>query len=282
METDEKILAKLNTSTEYNTWLVKRDSFIFVRKELPLAQYETMETFYSLRSKISSDFIVNIYNVSATEDLCLIEEEWIAGTTIAEYLDKGLPFSSDETRQYGIEICRALCWFHIHHMVFRDLKPSNVIISNSGHAVLIDPGILRLRKPNQNKDTVILGTPGYAAPEQYGFLQTDHRTDIYALGVLLNNMLTCAMPNEQLTTHASFQKIIRRCISIDANNRYPSCHPLQKDLENIVIEGSPRIVLFFRRLPGFRSARLPDMLATSILYFFILSMLYYFFLSLVD
>lgn len=54
METDEKILARLNTSTECNTWLVKRDSFIFVRKELPLAQYETMETFYSLRSKISS------------------------------------------------------------------------------------------------------------------------------------------------------------------------------------------------------------------------------------
>ena len=278
METDEKILARLNTSTEYNTWLVKRDSFIFVRKELPLAQYETMETFYSLRSKISSPFIVNIYNVSAREDLCLIEEEWIAGTTIAEYLDKGFPFSSDETRQYGIEICRALYWFHIHHMVFRDLKPSNVIISNSGHAVLIDSGTLRLRKPNQTKDTVILGTPGYAAPEQFGFLQTDHRTDIYALGVLLNNMLTCTMPNEQLTTHASFQKIIRRCISIDANNRYPSCHPLQKDLENIVIENSPRIILFFRHLPGFRSARLPHMLAASILYLIVLLMLYYFFL----
>lgn len=163
-------------------------------------------------------------------------------------------------------------------MIFRDLKPSNVIISNSGHAVLIDPGTLRLHKPNQNKDTVILGTPGYAAPEQFGFLQTNHRADIYALGVLLNNMLTCAMPNEQLTTHVRFQKIIRRCISIDANNRYPSCHPLQKDLENIVIENSPRIILFFRHLPGFRSARLPHMLAASILYLIVLLMLYYFFL----
>ena len=85
MGTIEKNLAKLNTSTEYNTWLVKRDSLIFVKKELPLSQYDTMKTFYSLQEKTPSPFIVKIYNVFATETLCIIEEEWLSGTTIAEY-----------------------------------------------------------------------------------------------------------------------------------------------------------------------------------------------------
>ena len=62
MGTTEKNLAKLNTSTEYNTWLVKRDSLIFVKKELPLSQYDTMKTFYSLQEKTPSPFIVKIYN----------------------------------------------------------------------------------------------------------------------------------------------------------------------------------------------------------------------------
>ena len=121
MGTTEKNLAKLNTSTEYNTWLVKRDSLILVKKELPLSQYDTMKTFYSLQEKTPSPFIVKIYNVFATETLCIIEEEWLSGTTIAEYLDKNLPFSSDETRQYGIEICQALRWLHKNRMVYRDL-----------------------------------------------------------------------------------------------------------------------------------------------------------------
>ncbi len=79
MGTTEKNLAKLNTSTEYNTWLVKRDSLIFVKKELPLSQYDTMKTFYSLQEKTPSPFIVKIYNVFATETLCIIEEEWLSG-----------------------------------------------------------------------------------------------------------------------------------------------------------------------------------------------------------
>ena len=86
MENTEKKLAKLNTSTEYNTWLVKRDSLIFVKKELPLSQYDTMKTFYSLQEKTPSPFIVKIYNVFATETLCIIEEEWLSGTTIAELI----------------------------------------------------------------------------------------------------------------------------------------------------------------------------------------------------
>lgn len=176
-------------------------------------------------------------------------------------------FLPNETRQYGIEICQALRWIHKNRMVYRDLKPSNVIITNSGHAVLIDPGTIRMYKAIQSKDTVIIGTPGYAAPEQFGFHQTDQRADIYALGVLLNNMLTCAMPNEQLTTHKKFQKIIRRCLSIAAKNRYQSCLIVQRELERIVSEHSTRDIRFFRRIPGFRSARLSHMIPASFFLF---------------
>ena len=133
----------------------------------------------------------------------------------------------------------------------------------------------------QSKDTVIIGTPGYAAPEQFGFHQTDQRADIYALGVLLNNMLTCAMLNEQLTTHKKFQKIIRRCLSIAAKNRYQSCLIVQRELERIVSEHSTRDIRFFRCIPGFRSARLSHMIPASFFYLWAILMVLYFVITFV-
>lgn len=125
-----------------------------------------------------------------------INEEWIRGESVEEHLYLQGPFSKDEVIRYAMDLCQGLQWFHKHNMIHRDVTPANVIISDDKKAYLIDPGILRELKKDKPSDTQILGTPGYAAPEQFGFTQSDARTDIYALGVLINQMTTGKMPKE--------------------------------------------------------------------------------------
>src|SRR5699024_6653849 len=97
----------------------------------------------------------------------------------------------------AIQICKALWVLHSMAAVHRDIKPENVILRGSD-AVLIDFDAARLHKPDHETDTQILGTTGFAAPEQYGLSQSDTRTDIYSLGILINVMLTGERPSKKL------------------------------------------------------------------------------------
>ena len=190
METKETILAKLNTSPDRLTELVEQDGFYFVRKEITREQYPVIKQFYEYQQQSSSPAIVTIYSVYEKEGHFYINEEWIRGESVEEHLYLQGPFSKDEVIRYAMDLCQGLQWFHKHNMIHRDVTPANVIISEEKKAYLVDPGILREVKKNQTNDTQILGTPGYAAPEQFGFTQSDARTDIYALGVLINQMTT--------------------------------------------------------------------------------------------
>jgi serine/threonine protein kinase len=120
--------------------------------------------------------------------------DFIAGETLENYLRRmpgnRLPF--DEVLNYGIQLCTVLDYLHAQQppIIFRDLKPANIMRSNKGQLYLIDFGIARHFKPGQERDTGAFGSPGYAAPEQYGRTQTTPRTDIYNLGVILHQMLT--------------------------------------------------------------------------------------------
>jgi serine/threonine protein kinase len=127
--------------------------------------------------------------------------DFIEGQTLEEYLEKagGSALPLDQVLEWGKQLCDVLEYLHTHQppIIFRDLKPSNVMISESGHIFLIDFGIARIFKPGQSHDTVALGSPGFAAPEQYGKAQSSPRSDIYSLGALLHNLLTGVDPSEQ-------------------------------------------------------------------------------------
>lgn len=127
--------------------------------------------------------------------------DFIEGQTLDEYLEKsgGGPVSLEQVLLWGEQLCDVLGYLHNHQppIVFRDLKPQNVMISEDGHLYLIDFGIARIFKPGQSHDTVALGSPGFAAPEQYGKAQSTPRSDIYSLGALLHCLLTGVDPSEQ-------------------------------------------------------------------------------------
>jgi len=119
--------------------------------------------------------------------------EFVPGENLRDYVNRvGLPRPLHEVLRWTTQICGVLAYLHAQQppIIFRDLKPTNVMITPEGTIKLVDFGIARLFKPGKERDTQAFGTPGYSAPEQYGRGQTDARSDIYSLGVLMHHLLT--------------------------------------------------------------------------------------------
>lgn len=133
-----------------------------------------------------------VLEVCSEEAHLLVLEEYIEGRTLDKILDSG-QLTSAQAAAYTIDLCHALEELHNLGIVHRDIKPANVMITPENRAVLLDLSIAREISSDQ-QDTRSLGTVGYAAPEQYGVAQSNRATDLYALGVLLNTMITGVHP----------------------------------------------------------------------------------------
>jgi len=127
----------------------------------------------------------------------LLVMEYIAGETLDTKLLVHGPFEEEQVREWALALCPVLSYLHARTppVVFRDLKPANIMVQPDGRVRLIDFGIARLFKPQQKADTVALGTSGYASPEHYTG-QTDARSDIYSLGATLHHLLTGRDPSK--------------------------------------------------------------------------------------
>lgn len=172
------------------------------------------DVFRFLKNKHHKN-IVRIYEVCADEQgEIIILEEYVEGETLHAIL-KSRKMSKKEVCKITVQICDALIFLHSMGIIHRDIKPENVIIKDDGTAVLIDFSIARLMN-NHDKDTQQLGTPGYAAPEQFGIFQSGRSTDVYSLGVLMNIMLTGVHPSVDLPK-GLLKHIIKRCTKIQIN-----------------------------------------------------------------
>ena len=121
---------------------------------------------------------------------CVLRE-YIYGKTLFEKSAEA-PFTDEDVRSVGIQLCGILKYLHSQKppVIHRDIKPQNIIIRDDGSLALIDLGISRLFEAGVQEDTVLCGTQDFAPPEQYGYMQTDSRSDIYSLGILLAWMMT--------------------------------------------------------------------------------------------
>ena len=168
--------------------------------------------------------IEDIYSEDGSDYLV---EKYIDGQTLGELIDGGKRFSVKEVSNIVKTLCRTLARIHRRGIVHRDITASNVMISYSGEVYLIDFGNSRIHKQNQSRDTEFVGTQGYAAPEQFGFGQSDKRTDIYAIGVLMNVMLTGGFPYEE-KYRGRLSKVIRKCTAVKPKDRYRSAGALRR------------------------------------------------------
>ena len=168
-----------------------------------------------------------VYEAAEQDGENIVIEEFVQGDTL-DFLLKEALFSPQETKQTIKQLCQGLWVLHSMAAVHRDIKPENVILRGSD-AVLIDFDAARLHKPEAEADTQILGTTGFAAPEQYGLGQSDTRTDIYSLGVLMNVMLTGQHPSKKLA-EGRLGRIIQRCTQINPAKRYKNVLHLMEAL----------------------------------------------------
>jgi serine/threonine protein kinase len=156
-----------------------------------------------------------------------------------------LPFQ--QALHFATQLCTVLDYLHNQQppIIFRDLKPDNIMVTSDDHLYLIDFGIARLFKPGQAKDTSAFGSPGYAAPEQYGKAQTTAQADIYSLGATLHRLLSGRDPSDNpfhfsaldLTQDAPAGPIcanlVERMVAMDVQKRPSSMREIKQNLQNL-------------------------------------------------
>lgn len=225
-------------------WAIKE-----VRKE-GVFQYEvvrnSLATEIEMLKKLKHPYLPSIIDVIDKEDSYLIVMDYIEGNTLLRVMEEYGVQPPEYVIEWGKQLCEVLGYLHTRKppIVYRDLKPSNIMLKPNGTIALIDFGTAREYKENHAEDTTCLGTHGYAAPEQFGGLgQTDARTDIYCLGMTLYHLLTgcnpCEPPYEiqpirELKPEISegIEKIILKCTRRNPEERYQNCDELLYALEH--------------------------------------------------
>lgn len=253
-----KELEQINSRSD--VFLVKHieNQQIFIKKILPA----TSESIYRTLMDIKVPGVPVVYSVINDVDKIVVIEEFINGITISDYLEQNGTFSEKD----ALTIVRSLCEIlqNLHNatppIIHRDIKPSNIIIDSNLNTTLIDFDASKTFDKGKNKDTVLMGTAAFAAPEQFGYAQSDARTDIYALGVLLNIMLTNQFPNDKLY-NGRLSSVISKCISIDPADRYQQVNALMSALNSRLDSFLP---------PGFRTKTPWKIAIASICYAFII------------
>ncbi len=161
--------------------------------------------------------------------------EYIDGDTLEDLLERNKgPFSEPRVLGWARQLCDVLEYLHSQQppVIFRDMKPGNIMVTHSGRIKLIDFGIARLFQASSSQDTQLLGTPGFAPPEQYGSAQTDERSDIYSLAMTLFQLLTLAVSENGFgltDVHTKFPHIsppvaraLEKATSLRPEDRYDS------------------------------------------------------------
>ena len=223
-------------TTEYDTLRVLKQS---PRGTVSVVRHKKSGTRYIFRRYSGSGEVYRrllpvlcphlpqIMEVGEKNGRTVLLEEYVQGDTLAELLT-GARLTEREARQVTMQLCQALHVLHSMGAVHRDVKPENVILRGSD-AVLIDFDAARIYKDESESDTQVLGTTGFAAPEQYGIFQSDERADIFSLGVLLNIMLTGKHPSREMAA-GKMGRIVRKCTMTAPEQRYQSARALMEVL----------------------------------------------------
>lgn len=222
MEFEEIRLLKQSETGEVHLVRDKRSGDFYIRKILQ----EPCPIYRELKD-CPHPYLPKFYDVAITNNTTTIVEEYIEGELLS-----GVELSEKQAVVVIKELCAVLDFLHGNGIIHRDIKPSNIVLAKDGHIRLLDFDIARMPRKDRDQDTRLLGTRGYAPPEQYGFAQTDERSDIYALGITIQILL------QDKAKKPCYGRIIQKCININPDNRYRSI----KQVEQAFSYGKRRIL----------------------------------------
>ena len=205
---------------------------------------------FTMLSRLSHPNLPRIYDAFTERGRSYLVMDYIDGKTLFQLLKESdsRPLPVLQVLDYASQLCDVLAYLHQQQpaIIFRDLKPTNVMVTPNGHVFLIDFGIARFFKEGQEQDTVFLGSPGYAAPEQHGTAQTNPRSDLYSLGATLHCCLTGRDPYHAEDRFAfppvrqynpqvplEFDLLIQRLLALDEQQRPASAIEVQQALTKI-------------------------------------------------
>lgn len=171
----------------------------------------------------------------------IVIEDYIHGRSLQDIYDTEGAFSEKQIIDIVWELCNILQKLHecTPPIIHRDIKPSNIMMSDDGVVKLIDFNAAKEFAEGKTEDTQFIGTQDFAAPEQYGFGQSDVRTDIYAIGVTMNYLLTGMVPRKSLY-RGTTGEVIGKCVRLDAANRYQSVGELKEAIAGKAASGITR------------------------------------------
>lgn len=201
----------------------------------------------NILKRLQHPMLPRIVDIFEDRDCIYIVEDFVEGITLDGLLKQQKKVDEPQGLQWLRDLCGVLTYLHgqrPHPIIYRDMKPSNIMLQPDGSLKLIDFGIAREYKQESNADTTYIGTKGYAAPEQFGKAQTDARTDIYSLGVTMYHLLTGKSPYEppyqfvpvrQLVPELShgIEYILNKCVQSEPADRYQTVDELVDDLDHI-------------------------------------------------
>ena len=231
-ETESKSIYLLQDKQTSQQWILKQA----LGKYIPQLQKE-----YEIGQDIQNTrmlFVPRYISCFQEEQYCYLLRSFIDGDSLADYFDRKLYLSNLEIIEFMLSISRSISVLHAMEppIIHRDLKPENFIIQKgTGHLYLIDFDTARRFQPDKSRDTTLIGTPSHAAPEQFGFSQSDVRTDIYALGKTFLYLAAGTTDEHNLSQYSlskPFQKMIARCTDFTPDKRYSDVNQLIHSLKH--------------------------------------------------
>lgn len=193
----------------------------------------TLENEARILAALSCPGVPRIYGLQSFDDKAFLFLENIEGENLRSFIARNGPMSQRKALEIGRRMCTILSalWACDPPIVHRDIKLDNILLTPDGKIYLVDFGISREYSQLIARDTDIMGTPETAPPEQFGFCQTDQRSDIYALGIVLTELLTgqSSLPPKDLSV--GLRKIILKCTNFSPDQRYASAEALREALD---------------------------------------------------
>ena len=228
-ESRYQFIAKIKESSKGTIELVHEEGELLVIKRM---KDKNNGEVYKALSAIQNVHIPKVYEWEQSDKELIVVEEYVDGETLQYHIENGT-LSEEQKLSVALQLCEAVEDLHRCEppIIHRDIKPSNILITREGIVKLIDFDASREYKfESDSGDTRILGTVEYAAPEQYGFTQTDTRSDIYSMGVVFNRLDVRA----SFPVSAVWKKVVDVCTGFDPQKRYKSVGALKQKICHVL------------------------------------------------